>query len=153
MSYRFPLYLLFQHLSYRFQSDSEAKVASLESLSPRSQGLGECSTLCLHYQSRSSIQVERHPSEISSHFTGQVCLHIASHMFFIITVNLARYALSELQALRAGSHDANGSAQSTSTLRPVSSTGWKRMYLFFDILLFLLISTFFIFALLVVLWS
>ena len=42
-----------------------------------------------------------------------ICLHIASQMFFIITVNLARYALTELSALRAGSHDTDDSTQST----------------------------------------
>jgi hypothetical protein len=38
------------------------------------------------------------PEKYATHFTGQVCLHIVSQMFFRIVVNLALYALSELEA-------------------------------------------------------
>ena len=34
------------------------------------------------------------PEKYARHFTGQVCLHIASQVFFTIAVNLDRYALS-----------------------------------------------------------
>ena len=36
------------------------------------------------------------------HFIGQVYLHMASQIFFIVAVNLARYSLSELEALPSG---------------------------------------------------
>ena len=34
------------------------------------------------------------PEKYATHFTGQVCLHIVSHMFFRIVVNLALHAPS-----------------------------------------------------------
>src|SRR5512137_2430367 len=72
MSYRFPLYRCLTHLSYRFQSESEAKAAPLSSLSTQSPCLGYCSPLCLHNQLRSTKQVERH---LSAHRIPDVLHH------------------------------------------------------------------------------